>query len=208
MFPCELKLHANPRNALSYVIATLLSYCVQPPAMRRIVITVPSGPSVGEIHERRASVKEAFARLALPTRASIRWGGPPRSYGVTKDAVSRPSPSATDVVIVQPTSVKPDPLTRFPSIVCHTMSTGDPGGNPPPVTRTDVPGGPSVGLNVRETGSALTAEGPTDKERREARSRMPTVTAVFMVFSPVPLRPATRPPPSPAGGPRLSRRSS
>src|SRR3990170_3620394 len=106
MFPCELKLHANPRNALSYVIATLLSYCVQPPATKRIVTTVPSGPSVGVIHARRVRVKEAFAALALPTTASTRWGGPPRSYGATKEAVSPPWAFATAVVIVQPTGVK------------------------------------------------------------------------------------------------------
>src|SRR3972149_2741931 len=75
----------------------------------------------------------------------MRWGGPPRSYGATNEAESPPCASAVPVAIVQPTSVNPDPLTRLPSIVCHTTSTGGarggaprppgragPGGRPPP----------------------------------------------------------------------------
>src|SRR3972149_4950267 len=96
----------------------------------------------------------------------MRWGGPPRAYGATNEAESPPCASAVPVAIVQPTSVNPDPLTRLPSIVCHTTSTGAPGAKPWPLTVTAVPGGPSAGETERlgpaaraGTGTAPGAEG-------------------------------------------------
>src|SRR3990172_504723 len=151
-------------------MAMLLSYCVQPPPTISTSMMVPSGPLVGEIHVWRSSVKVASAADEPLATASIRWGGPPRSYGVTKDAVHAPLEPATALATVLLTSTTPDPLTRFPSMVYHRTSTAAPEANPPPVTVTKVPGGPEVGLTVMD-GSARTPVGT------RATINSPTISA-------------------------------
>src|SRR3990172_6394777 len=150
MWPWFVKLQAYPMNALSYVRATMLSNCVQPPPSSSNSMRVPSGPWFGVRLITRSRTKGASATRMPSTRTVMLCGvEPPRSEGATKENVRSPAGPIAAVPRDQLTGMNPVPETRFPSIVHHSSSASAPGGSPVPVTVTGVPGGPWEGVTRR-----------------------------------------------------------